>query len=527
MYIDARSIDKGTVLRSDVCVIGAGAAGITIGRALAGTTLKVCVLESGGLNSGSEAQDLYAGENVGLPYFPLTACRLRYFGGTTNHWAGWCAPLDPIDFSRRPWIPHSGWPIGWKALEPYYISAQRLCELNTFQYEPAYWKDKFHDGSTLPFDPSRLTNHVIQFSPPTRFGRRYRDDLVNAQNITVVTHANVTEIDTPPSASTVSGLQVQCLNGNSSQAEADQYVLACGGIENPRLLLNSNQYAPRGLGNDHDLVGRFFMEHPRMVSSSVLLTDRKRLSPYRYGQFQTENLDTFFQLGPSVEQQQSAKLLNTRVRFFLESSGYFSARRLLQNFWVQKLRFGNDLDQISEAVGNVLADFEGVAIGINSALHGKSPYNGFRALDVQTIVEQAPNPDSRVMLAEEHDGLGQRRVKLNWQLSNLEKRSILYTNRLLARELGRTGLGRLRLKNWLQDSKRAWPPDLEGGYHHMGTTRMGSTPHEGVCDSQCRVHGINNLYIAGSSVFPTSGRVPPTLTIVALSLRLAYLLKRI
>jgi choline dehydrogenase-like flavoprotein len=527
MHIDGRNIKKGSILTADVCIVGAGAAGITIARALANTSVEVCLLESGGLNSSGGAQSLYEGENVGLPYFPLNGCRLRYFGGTTNHWAGWCSPLDEIDMQERQWVPYSGWPISLSELGPYYASAQRICELDSFKYDTEYWAPKFKESSLLPFSPSKITHSVTQLSPPTRFGQRYRQDVIKASNVTLVTHANVTQIRTPVNGSTVSELQVDCLNGNTFRVKASQYVLACGGIENPRLLLSSNEYTPNGLGNDHDLVGRFFMEHPRMTSAVAIFDDRQRLSPYKYGEFYSEYPDIFFQFKPSEEQQQSAKLLNMVIRFDYTSSGYFSARKLIQLLRARKLRFGSNIDYISEAVSNVVADFEGVLRGANNTLLGNPPYNKFKVLSVETVVEQAPNPASRVRLGDDRDALGLRKVELDWRLSEQEKRSIRIGNRLLGEELGRTGLGRLRLREWLQqDNNTSWPSDLLGSWHHMGTTRMGINPKYSVCDSQCRLHGVDNLYIAGSSVFPTGGSEHPTLTIVALSLRLADHLKK-
>jgi choline dehydrogenase-like flavoprotein len=526
MHIDARNIEQGSTLDADICIVGAGAAGITIARALANTSIEVCLLESGGLDGPGDEQALYKGENVGLPYTPLHGGRLRYFGGTTNHWGGWCKPLDKIDLSERSWVPYSGWPLHWDELKPYYASAQRICEIDSFRYDAEYWIHEFRDGPPLPFSPSKIEHTVTQFSPPTRFGKRYRPDVTEAPNVTVVTHANVTQIRTPPNCTTISELQVDCLNGNSFRAKASQYVLACGGIENPRLLLNSNEYAPNGLGNDHDLVGRFFMDHPTLTSAVAFFDDRQPLSPYRFKQFDSEDSDIFFELKPSEEQQRSAELSNVAIRFDFTSSGYYSARRLFNLFRARKLRFGENMDYISEAVSNVVADFEGVLRGVNNALLGETPFSAFKVLSVSTRMEQAPNPDSRVKLGDERDALGLRKVQLDWRLTDQEKRSVRISNRLLGEELGRTGLGRLRLHQWLQREDAPWPSDLNAGWHHLGTTRMGRNPQYSVCDPQCRLHGVDNLYIAGSSVFPTGGNAHPTLTIVALSLRLADHLKK-
>jgi choline dehydrogenase-like flavoprotein len=130
-----------------------------------------------------------------------------------------------------------------------------------------------------------------------------------------------------------------------------------------------------------------------------------------------------------------------------------------------------------------------------------------------------------VLLDGERDALGMPRIRLDWRLTDLDRRSLLRTHEALAKEFGRTGLGRIQIEAWLQDDKAGWSDELSGGYHPMGTTRMADDPRRGVVDRHCRVHGLTNLYVAGSSVFPTGGSANPTLTIVALALRLAEHLK--
>src|SRR5882762_922857 len=111
MHIDAKALENNTVIEGDLCIIGAGAAGISMALEWINTSYKIILLEGGGFEYEDQMQDLYSGKNTGQRYFPMKAIRLHYFGGTTGHWAGFCSPFDPIDFEKREWVAHSGWPI--------------------------------------------------------------------------------------------------------------------------------------------------------------------------------------------------------------------------------------------------------------------------------------------------------------------------------------------------------------------------------------------------------------------------------
>ena len=263
MFIDARNLQNGHRIEADICIIGAGAAGITIAREYANSSTTVALLESGGLEFDQEIQNLYTGKNIGLPSFPVHVNRLRYFGGTTNHWAGHCRPLDPIDFEQRDWVPHSGWPISKQDLDSYYERAQPVVGLGAYEYEDlAYWQKRI--GLPLPemeLKPDRLYSAVYNKSPPTRFGREYREELAKSANVSVYLHTNVLEILGNDTATRVSGLKAACIDGPELSVSAKIFILATGGMENARLLLLSDTTNPAGIGNDKGLVGRYFMDH--------------------------------------------------------------------------------------------------------------------------------------------------------------------------------------------------------------------------------------------------------------------------
>lgn len=547
MHLDARNIEEGHALKCDVCIVGAGAAGITIAKKLIGSSVEVCLLEQGGLEEPPEAADESSVENMGLPYRSLPAGEDRRFGGATNRWGGLCAPLDPIDFEERPWVPHSGWPLDRSTLDPYYAEAQDVLQLGPSRYDADYWTEAVDEYRPFLNGSSRLTNHVVQFSnaqfgrngrpdstqEATRLGERYQNELLEARNVTVVTHATATEVRTPPSAATVSGIGVCGPGGTAFRAEAEHYVLAAGGIENPRLLLLSDRHAPGGLGNEEDLVGRFFMESPHVPSASIVLSSPRSLNAYRqdFSRFRAP----LFQLGASARTQREEQILNGYLRLDTRASGIRSAQSLWQQ--MKSSEGGRDADDTLREFRSIWEDPAGVAHGLRKSLQDGGPTtHRFGRLNVLTIAEQSPNPDSRVTLGREQDAFGQRRASLNWQLSALDRRSVIRLNELLDRELREAGRGHLRLAGWLSEADE-WRPDRPaepsrymtvrepsrfwGVRHYMGTTRMGKTPQSGVCDADGKVHGIDNLYVAGSSVFPTTGGAPPTLTIVALALRLA------
>jgi choline dehydrogenase-like flavoprotein len=519
VLIDARTVPANKVIESDVCIVGAGAAGITLAREFIDQPFRVCLLESGGLEMDQSTQALYRGENIGLSYFPLEAARLRYFGGSTNHWEGLCRPLDAIDFEARDWVPYSGWPFGKSRLDPFYKRAQLICGLGPYVYDVKDWEVK--DVLRLPFVSDRVITTIFQLSPPIRFGQGYRDEVVSARNISTYLYANVIDIETTETAQRVTRLQMACLQGSKFWVTAKLYILAAGGIENARLLLASNTIQSAGLGNHHDLVGRFFMEHPHLESGLLLPSDPS-ISVTLYTGRRVNNVPVAGILSIAPETLRQEKLLNfsagLKHRSLPETSDGVSSLK----FVIAALRRGNMPDDFLRHLWNVIADIDDVA---TVAYWKWAKKRGRRLLSLYNRTEQAPNPNSRIILSNERDVLGQNRVRLNWQLSAIDKRSIRRAHEIIGQELGRAGLGRFKVM--LDDDDGTWPPLLTGGSHHMGTTRMHVDPKKGVVNENSQVHGVSNLFIAGSSVFPTCGYANPTLTIVALAVMLADHVKRV
>ncbi len=510
MLHDARELEENTTIKSDLCIVGAGAAGITIAREFANSTTNVCLLESGGLEFDAETQALYEGENIGIDYWPLNVSRLRYFGGTTNHWGGVSLPLDEDDFEKRDWVNNSGWPLSLEQLVPYYQRAQPILELNEYDYAPETWQSE--NFEQLPFDDQRVITRMLQTSPPTRFGQVYKNEIANSANIATYINANVLNINVNESATNVTNLSVSSLTGNKFTVSANKFILALGGIENPRLLLLSDQVQKSGLGNNHDLVGRYFADHPYFNNLGYMVLSDSNQSVDLYRRVAREQLSAsaFLTLSPKVRKEQ--QLLTSRVHITLaEWREYSKGNRALANLSDGKGK--ESAKSFAKKLYNVLRDIDDIT---------RSKYyqsNDAKLLKFGAWTELVPDPESRVSLGEKTDKFGQRQVKLNWRIGNQEKDNLIKTLKIIGTELGRSNIGRIKLD---LNEESNWPwGNMTPGLHHMGTTRMHRNKREGVVDDNCKIHGISNLYIAGSSVFPTFGHANPTLTISALALRLA------
>ena len=516
-------------LHADVAIIGAGAAGISMARRLLAGGLSVLLLESGGLDYEKSSADLNAGEIAGLDYYPLDHARLRLFGGTTAIWGGRCAFLDPIDLQPRPWVPHSGWPISYEELRQYYDEAGELFGL------PAAMPDGRRvqaAGIPLPrFSEEELRTPLWIFDGQfDRFRFDRCQDIFQHPRCTVLTHATVREIVAEPSGLAIERLDVANPGGRQLQVFASNYVLAAGGIENPRLLLASRSVMKNGLGNDQDLVARFFMEHPHARGGRVADGQAwSLLAAFAKRRLGRCTIAPLIVAAPALQQREG--LLNTSLtiapRRPIDGKEAWAMRAYLhaKHRWAPD-RFGRTLwKSTKQAVG-----------WLQRRSDPLRPWalNRLGRLDLALVVraEQSPNPDSRVLLSRECDAMGVPRAVLDWRTSALDVESVAGLVGAFGREAARLGLGRVEPAEWLSHPDRNWVTDPLisahpiGGYHHMGTTRMASDPRKGVTDGQGRVHGIDNLYVAGSSLFPTSGWANPTVTIVALALRTGDVLIR-
>jgi choline dehydrogenase-like flavoprotein len=508
VQLDARKVRAGSTLSGDVCVIGAGAAGITVSRALAAKGHHVLLLESGGFTQDKATQSLYKGTSVGIPIDPtvnlgLDTPRLRFFGGTTNHWAGYCRPFPATDLAARPWVPRSGWPITRAELDPYYAGAHDVIKLGPYDYSIASWSEQGH--LTQPFLEDDVMPHaLIQVAGHPVLGATYRDEIVASDRIQLVLWSNVTHLALDVSGGAIDHVDVATLSGNSFHARAPRFVLATGGLEVPRVLLTSNDRRPAGIGNEHDQVGRSFMEHVNIAVGPVPLTlPASVLAPYNLnpvtvdvnGEPRDISLQTVALMAPDIVEREGLRACEITLEYALPPDD-------------------PRLPKIHPTVkrGIDLLRAQGKTVGTVPL--------------ARVLCEQEPNPASRVTITRAKDPLGMPRIQLDWQLTRDDRLSILTTLRIFGAHLGERDAGRFRLDiAGYHDSDPGADGDVDfavnTGSHHIGTARMSTDPADGVVDADCKVHSVANLYIGGSAVFPTCGANTPTLTIVALALRLA------
>jgi choline dehydrogenase-like flavoprotein len=548
MQIDARSLPQNKTINTDLCIIGAGTAGIALARELIGEGFNVSLLESGDIKPDRQTQALYWGENIGLKYFPLDTARARYFAGSSNRWSivtdenclnARFRPLDAVDFEKRDWLPYSGWPFDKSYLDPFYDRAQTVCKMEPFTYETEDWEDK-EKMPQMPFFRNRVRTIIFKFVCKNPFVDTYPEEIINSENISTYLNANVVEIETEDSGQKVKRLRVECLSGNGFWISAKLFILAAGGIETPRLLLQSDKTQCKGLGNQNDLVGRFFMEHMHFWSGYFIPSNFDRLiSMGLYSKIHKVNgvpiigklaiaepilrreklVNGSIQLLPRVVHKSSLPITLCPQQF---SVGIQSFKKIMSG-----IRSGKIPGNLGNHIGNCMANFDDIALEFSNKIrhkfNKKFDMRKIKLFRLAHMTEQVPNPDSRVTLGADRDRLGQPTVQLNWQLSPIDISSSIRTQVILQEELLRAGLG----VSYIEMEDITPPKNLTGGWHHMGTTRMHIDPHQGVVDANCKVHGISNLYIAGPSVFPTGGQANPVCTIVALTIRLADHLKKI
>ncbi len=498
-------------------------------RELGKGDIRLVVIESGGITRQAHSDALNEVENVGVPrVVDQWLVRNRIIGGSSHSWTGRCAPFDDIDYQRRDWVPHSGWPFGSCDMSPYLGRAAPHLGLAVGAgfSDSRFPQVKGRSNPDPGLDERRLRSFFWQYSRDAanpydsmRFGPRLMRDA--AVKGTLITNATAVHLNTNAAGSAIASVEVASTGDRRWTVAAPHIVLCAGGIENARLLLASNRSAPAGLGNARDLVGRFLMDHPRgrVARFEVKGSDRlqRQFGLYRLKTSAGSHLFRHgVRLSPHVQAQEG----------LLNCTAWLSEVVTPDDPWHALKRFLRRKANVRKDAAILLA---------NAGILGKGLYQYFIArnglprklegLELDCTVEQQPDPNSRVTLSHRVDRYGVPLSRIDWRISDQEQRTIRRTATLVAEEFSRLGLTTPVLDNWVVNAG-GLPDTFLDVAHPIGTTRMSASASAGVVDPDCQVHGINGLYVAGSSVFPTSGHVNPTHMIVALAVRLADTLRQ-
>ncbi|MBM2846012.1 MAG: hypothetical protein HW407_1324 [Bacteroidetes bacterium] len=524
----------------DLCIIGSGPAGMTICNELSDTNLRICVLESGNRAKSSFADDLRVVESDGLSIAEDSLERM--VGGTSQTWFGLSAPLDPIDFSPRPFPHHIGWPISRADLDPWYERAKRFNFPPLSHFHPDIFSDAGDTGKSR-FHWKNCEEKVFLLPTyPLRFGTEYQHAYQQSPNIDLITDATVTRLASEAASGTIrSHVTVAACKtpkGMEVSIRAKVFVLAAGTIENARILLNSTSTSPNGLGNEHDQVGRYLMNHPKVWAGRVSLNAPiKELRNYAWRLYP----DGAGYVGVRLREEVQTRLglLNCYVQVtphfpWTNRQETASFRSLFAVLWRTELTtWIRDLAKhnisgvarkwhlVRRAIWAAVRDSPGLLrLILIRALRGRHPLTP--TVGFFNYIEMEPNPENRVTLGKERDAFGVRVPHVRHVRSDRDMKSLFALHEFLAQEFAGFGMGG-SLCSTFADIESNVTVDA---FHYLGTTRMGSDPKTSVVNSDLRVHSVRNLYVAGGAVFPTSGCANPTMTIVALSIRLADHLRR-
>ena len=535
MIVDALHFLPDSINECDLCIVGGGPLGMLLARNLVRSGEKIVILEAGGIEGSDASQDLLLGDDQTGEYHDLIESRHCQLGGTVNIWntpvdgekGAKHVPLDAIDFEKRDWIPHSGWPFPKETLDPYYVRAHELCGLGPVEYGANQWPDS--ENLPYPLDSSQIISKVYQLAGPGPFLKDLRQFVETSENVICVVNAPVSELIGELASRQTRQARVALGNEKSFLFQARRFVLAAGGIENARLLLASASQCARGLGNNHDVVGRYYMDHPAYYFTELIPRDPRLFERSGFYDLRKIRQTTLLgRLALTEETLRRERLLNLSVVLYPKVAGYRSkgieALRQLR-FRLRERKFKQALPHLVPTllgVGEIMAYSR--ELRANPILEGAHYWQAaaskgarFATFEPQFYLEQPPDPNNRIILSEKKDAVGRARSATHWTWGKQSLESACRAAEILNQALQKANIGELRTLK----STRVNP----SAHHHMGSTRMADDPRFGVTDSNARLHGSDNVYVAGSSLFPTGGYVNPTLTALALCLKLSDFLK--
>lgn len=550
MFLDARVAETPDRMVTDVAIVGSGAAGLALAARLLTAGVETLVLESGGEKFDQAGQEFYRAASIAPDnHGPVHLFRRRAYGGTTAIWGGRCIPFDPIDFEDRPWLPHASWPISYQTVADYYPDALAMCDAG----EPEFAADAALGEGAGPLvngleDPDVVLDRIERFSKPTHLGRKYRALMASHPKARLLLNAAAVEVLTSPGGGVARGLRVRTAEGRELTVEARRVVLAAGALETPRLLLASNRQRACGLGNEQDLVGRFYQGHLEgEVGEIRFLRPRSQVRISYEQSHDGVYCRRYIWLSPEAQRREKLGGLilrphHPKIVDPMHGDPVLSAMYLVKDLIVPE--YARSLTSTERAAR---AEFRGGRAGFYAA-HVRnvvlgSPKLGLFAVDwlrrrnlaqrklpsvvltnaastyaLDVNAEQTPNRDSRIGITGECDAYGLPRLAIDWRTRAQDREMIVRSIELIKASFESRGVAEVRLPD--EGLAEKVEQCTRVGGHHIGTARMAAAPSDGVVDADCAVFGTANLYVAGAATFPTSGFANPTLTLIALALRL-------
>lgn len=519
--------------RYDVCVIGAGPVGITTALECEAAGLTVLLLEAGQPNPQRNNNSLSEVEIASpLSHASLDVTTRSGLGGTSAVWGGRCVPYDDIDFERRSFVPYSGWPITHQDVKPWYSRAAYYLDCGTEDYAAP---DRLWEARDTV-----LFQTIERLSSQPRVARRFRDKLKDSRLVSVCLNHAVSGLELDADGALVRGVRFASGQSAKTSPTADIYVLACGGLRATGMLLEMQRDWPQHFGGDTGSLGKFYMGHLTGSIANIVLHNPADAEHFDY-QRDTMGYWTRRRFTFSSATQTRHEILNTALWLAspplydpthgsATASTLYLALKIFFGLRSQALLFhrGDQPVQLRDHLSNILRNPPEAFDGILKAVNQYLTRDDLRPLFIRNErgkyalryhSEAIPNPSSRIRLIREHrPGIG---ISVDFRFTEDDARSVVQAHSVLDDALRQSGKGYIEYRQKPEQRLSSVMAQALDGYHQIGTTRMGDNKRTGVVDRNCRVFDLQNLYVASSSVFNTSGQANPTFLAVAMAARLA------
>ncbi|MCU1424384.1 MAG: oxidoreductase [Microbacteriaceae bacterium] len=526
----------------DCVVVGAGPIGLSLALEAATAGLRVLLLDAGNATGRENAQALAARPPATVldpaTHTTMELATRRGVGGASWLWGGRCVQFEPIDFEPRDYIDDGEWPLSLADVSPWEAAAASYldCGVPTFRNTSADW------AGLGEINLSQLERWARQ----PKLARRLGTQATNHPGITVLCEATVTDLDIDSAGTRVDNLVV-LHQGRTVKVRARGYVLACGGLETTRLLLDVQRRLPDHFGGTDGPLGRYYLGHLTGSIANIQLTNAADIHDLDF-QLDENNSYVRRRFTFSERTQREHRLLNTS--FYADNPPFYEpghrnstlslvflalsfapiGRRILsegirlRHIGPKPRRYGQHLMNIAKSPFRAATDVIDILRKRYLSPVRKPGFllrNAGGTYALHFHAEQIPNPDSRVTLNATTGVTGQPGLDIDFRYTQQDHDSVLATHEYLDQQLRESGRGRLVYLDAEDERLAAVLAQATDGFHQIGTTRMSADEGDGVVDRDCRVHGVDNLFIASTSVFRTAGEANPTFLAVCLAVRLA------